>query len=245
MTASGPLRAVLWDFDGTLVDTRARNMSVNRRIIAEITGRDWSEFPVMGSQQAYDRAQRGAANWREFYRMHCGLSDHEIDRAGSRWAPYQLCDPTPVPLFGGVSEALGRIDGLPQAIVSQNARETIEAVLAGHGLGGRFRCIVGYAEVAMERQKPAPDGLLAALDLVTGTAPGIAVYVGDHPTDIRCVEGANRQLAERGADLRVVSVAALWSDGVAGEDWTAAADVRVTSPADVVALVDSLTDGHG
>jgi phosphoglycolate phosphatase-like HAD superfamily hydrolase len=239
-----PLRAVLWDFDGTLVDTRARNMSVNRRIIAEITGRDWSEFEVMRSQEAYDRAQRGAANWREFYRTHCRLSDDDIDRAGSRWGAYQLCDPTPVPLFGGIAEALAGVDGMPQAIVSQNARETIETVLAGHGLGGRFRCIVGYAEVAMERQKPAPDGLLAALGLVAGTAPGVALYVGDHPTDLRCVEGANRELVERDAGLRVVSVAALWGDGHVGRGWADAADVRVTSPADVVALVDRLTDGR-
>ena len=237
MTASRPLSAVLWDFDGTLVDTRSRNLRVNRRIIGEITGRPWSEFPVMRSQAVYDVAQRGAANWREFYRAHCGLTDDEIDRAGARWSGYQLEDPTPTPLFDGVAAALGGLDGLPQAIVSQNARDTIEALLAGHGLGDRFPCIIGYAEVAMARQKPAPDGLLAALDQLTGMAPGVALYIGDHETDIRCADEANRELAARGTELRVRSVAALWGDGASDRDWTVRPDHRAASPADVVALV--------
>ena len=79
MTASAALRAILWDFDGTLVDTRARNLQVNRRIIQELTGRGWEEFPVLRSQTSYDEAQRAAVNWREFYRANIDLDDHQID----------------------------------------------------------------------------------------------------------------------------------------------------------------------
>lgn len=245
MSPSQQLRAVLWDFDGTLVDTRARNLRVNRRIIGEITGRSWSEFPVMRSQEVYDTAQRGAANWREFYRANCGLTDDEIDRAGARWSGYQLVDPTPTPLFNGVAEALGGLDGLPQAIVSQNARDTIEALLAGHGLGNRFHCIIGYAEVAMARQKPAPDGLLAALERLTDMAPGVALYIGDHETDARCAEAANHELAARGSELRVRSVAALWGDGASDRDWAVRPQFRARTPAEVVALVEQLALGEG
>ena len=37
MKTPSPVTAILWDFDGTLVDTRAKNMRVNRRIIEEVT----------------------------------------------------------------------------------------------------------------------------------------------------------------------------------------------------------------
>jgi HAD superfamily hydrolase (TIGR01549 family) len=240
VSAHGPLCAVLWDFDGTLVDTRARNLQVNRRIIGEITGRPWEQFAVLRSQEVYDAAQRAATNWREFYRDNIGLDDARIDRAGERWSAYQLADPTPVPLIEGVAEALDRLDGLPQGIVSQNARETIESLLAAHGLGQRFGCVVGYAEVAMARQKPAPDCLLLGLEKLTGLEPGQVLYIGDHPTDIRCVEHANRELAGRGRSLRVVSVAALWGPKAGDDRWATAADHRATTPNEVVELVERL-----
>jgi beta-phosphoglucomutase-like phosphatase (HAD superfamily) len=243
MTAHRPLRAVLWDFDGTLVDTRARNIQVNRRIIEEITGRPWEEFGVLRSQEAYDVAQRAASNWREFYRDNIGLDDARIDGAGERWAPYQHEDPTPVPLAAGIVESLGRLDGLPQGIVSQNARETIESMLAVHGLGHRFGCIIGYAEVAMTRQKPAPDGLLLGLEAMACTGPGCVLYVGDHPTDIRCAASANRELAGRGSELRVASVAALWFPGAVDGGWAAGADHRAATPNEVVELAERLLRG--
>jgi HAD superfamily hydrolase (TIGR01549 family) len=244
MTAHHPLRAVLWDFDGTLVDTRARNLQVNRRIIGEITGRPWEGFAVLRSQEGYDAAQRAATNWREFYRDNIGLDDARIDRAGERWAPYQLEDSTPVPLAKGVVEALEGLDGLPQGIVSQNASETITSMLSAHGLGRRFSCIVGYAEVAMTRQKPAPDCLLLGLEALAGPPHGRVLYIGDHPTDIRCAANANLELAGRGSELRVVSVAALWGQDAADDRWATGADHRAATPHDVVELVRRLLEAR-
>jgi HAD superfamily hydrolase (TIGR01549 family) len=240
MTASAALRAILWDFDGTLVDTRARNLHVNRRIIHELTGRGWGQYPVLRSQTSYDEAQRAAVNWREFYRANVGLDDNQIDWAGERWSAYQLADPTPVPLVEGLADALDRLDGLPQGIVSQNARETIESLLAVHGLGHRFRCVIGYAEVAMTRQKPAPDCLLLGVEKLTGLGPGRVIYIGDHLTDIRCAEHANRELADRGSELRVISIAAMWAIGTNDLEWAIGADHRAATPQDVAGIVERL-----
>ena len=240
MTAHRPLCAVLWDFDGTLVDTRSRNLQVNRRIIGEIAGRPWDEFAVLRTQEDYDAAQRVATNWREFYRDNIGLDEAQIDLAGACWAPYQLEDSTPVPLAEGVAEALERLDGLPQGIVSQNARETIESMLSVHGLGRRFGCVIGYAEVAMTRQKPAPDCLLLGLEALAGPPHGRVLYIGDHPTDIRCAANANQELAGRGSELRVVSVAALWGADAGDDRWATGADHRAATPNEVVELVGRL-----
>lgn len=236
MSDNTPLTAILWDFDGTLVETTVKNMNVNRRIIEEVSGRPWSDFEVMRSQAIYDRAQRVSVNWREFYREHFGLVDEEISRAGARWTPYQLEDRTPTPPLPGIPEALGAFDGIPQGVVSQNCRANIESTLSAHGLRRRFHSIIGYQEVAGDRQKPAPDGLLLAIEALTGFAPGTILYVGDHLTDLRTADNANEVLNERGLPVRVVSVAALYGVDGPPETWVDRSDFRANTPADIVGI---------
>ncbi len=245
MRNPSPVTAILWDFDGTLVDTRAKNMRVNRRIIEEVTGRPATDFDVMSSQETYDQAQRISVNWREFYHLHFGLSEGETDRAGARWTPYQLADETPTPPFPGIPDALGLFDGIPQGVVSQNCSSNITGTLSGHGLVEYFRCIIGYNEVANLQQKPAPDGLLLAIDELTSFAPGSVVYVGDHETDLRTVTNANRALRDRDLPLTVVSVAALYGMHGVDESWTADADYRAKTPQDLVEIVRRLDSKKG
>ena len=232
--------AILWDFDGTLVDTRAKNMRVNRRIIEEVTGRQAGDFEVMGSQEIYDRAQRLSVNWREFYRLHFGLSEGETDRAGARWTPYQLLDETPTPPLEGIPETLGMVDGIPQGVVSQNCSSNIRSTLSNHGLLGFFRCIIGYTEVANLQQKPAPDGLLLAIDRLTDFAPGVVIYVGDHETDLRTVANTNRELSARGLPVAVIAVAAAYGMNGCEEDWVDRADFRADHPLEIVEIVNRL-----
>ena len=92
----------------------------------------------------------------------------------------------------------------------------------------------------MARQKPAPDCLLLGLERLAGLEPGRVLYIGDHPTDLRCAELANRDLAGCGRSLRVVSVAAMWGHGAAELDWAAGADHRAATPHDVVEIVERL-----
>ncbi len=41
--------AIMWDFDGTIVDSRHRNLSVNRKIVERLTGRAWEDFKALTS----------------------------------------------------------------------------------------------------------------------------------------------------------------------------------------------------
>lgn len=245
MKSPSPVTAILWDFDGTLVDTRAKNMRVNRRIIEEVTGRQANDFDVMSSQETYDQAQRISVNWREFYHLHFGLTEGETDRAGARWTPYQLADETPTPPLPGIPEALCLFDGIPQGVVSQNCGSNIIATLSAHGLAEFFECIIGYTEVANLQQKPAPDGLLLAIDELTGLAPGSVVYVGDHETDLKTVNNANRALQDSDLPVTVVSVAALYGMHGLDESWTDQADFRAETPQELVEIVRRLSTGEG
>ena len=234
------LRAVVWDFDGTLVDTRRKNMAVNRRIVCEATGRPPSDFPALRSFAAYEEALRRARNWRELYNSAFGLNGERMLAAASRWTSVQLEDRTPAPVYGGIAEALQQLSGLPQAIVSQNAKPIIEAILGQERLLGHFRTIIGYQEVELDRQKPAPDGLLACLDQLTAMAPGVALYIGDHETDVVTAANANQALATAGQRLRVLSIAALFDGGHNGAEWRQRAEHVAETPQDVVRIVEQM-----
>lgn len=229
-------RIVVWDFDGTLVDSHRKNLSVNHAIVRAITGRDGSEYPALASLGAYEAAIARATDWRDFYAREFDLRDAQVDRAGELWPELQSSDPTPLLPFDGVLEALDALAHLPHAIVSQNDSAVIRAALDAARLTDRFRVILGHGEVGPEGQKPAPDGLLRCLDLLDGTGPATLYYVGDHEIDALCVRNARAALAAAGRDVEVVSIAARYGTS-AVDGWRCAPDRSVDAPADVVAIV--------
>lgn len=238
-----PLAAVLWDFDGTLADTRERNYRVARRILADLTGNPPDAIPALRSRAVYDSTVRRYANWRELYRVEFGLSDDAIDRAGAMWSTYQLADGTPIGVFDGIAAALEALSTVPHGIVSMNARDQIARTVNGAGVGHHFRTIVGYEEVHIRRQKPEPDGLLLCLEQVSALTSGRVLYVGDHETDVRCAANANAELRRRGAAVRVVAVAARFTGDAEHEEWSVRPDYAVAHPQEIVAIAAGI--GHG
>jgi HAD superfamily hydrolase (TIGR01549 family) len=229
-------RIVAWDFDGTLVDSHRKNLSVNLAIVRELTGRDGAEFPALVSLEAYEAAIARATNWRDFYAREFDLRDEEVDRAGARWPELQAADPTPLAPFPGIAEALDALGHLPHAIVSQNDSAVIHAALAAARLSDRFRLVIGHGEVGAAGQKPAPDGLLRCLDLIDGTGPSTLYYVGDHEIDALCVRNARAALAVTGREVEVVGIAAHYGTS-AVDGWSFAPDHAARSPAEVAAIV--------
>jgi HAD superfamily hydrolase (TIGR01549 family) len=218
-------------------------MNVNRQIVRVITDQPWERFPVLENVAAYDEAQRRFTNWREFYHRGIGLSEDEIDRAGAMWTGLQLTDTTSAPFFDGIAAALVRLRGAAvQGIVSQNSRQNIEEMLDEVGLLHHFKHIVGYEEVGMQRQKPAPDGLLMCIERLTNSAAGTVLYVGDHETDVRCAHNADRVLRERRIPQHVVSVGAFFDRVGSDRSWSVVPDHRASSPEDVVSIAVELRE---
>ncbi len=232
--------AIIWDYDGTLVDSRHRNLSVNRSIIEGLTGRSWRDFGALISVADYDDAVARCTNWRDFYQGEFGLREDMLELAGRMWTERQLSDATPVRPFAGVTEALDSLEHLPHAIVSQNSRRIITATLEPLGLGSRFDHVLGYEEVAPGRQKPAPDGLLDCLDRLS-VLEGAAFYIGDHPTDALCVARARDEIAEKAPKLEMWSIAALYG-GESTEGWPEAPDFCARTPEDIVTIVRRQSD---
>jgi HAD superfamily hydrolase (TIGR01549 family) len=230
----------VWDFDGTLVDTRERNFNVVRRLLAESAGRALDGIPALASPEIYDATSRRHSNWRELYAREFGLDEDEVDRLGRRWSEYQLKDDTPSEFFEGIGEVLLAMSKAGQGIVSQNAHDQIARTIAGAGLSECFRVIVGYDDVGIARQKPEPDGLLMCLEKLDALGAGCALYIGDHEADVRCARNAQQALAARGFTVEMVSVAACF-DGHAGPGaWTYKPDYVAWSPREIIAIAKCL-----
>ena len=234
-----PVRGVIWDFDGTLVETISKNMAVNRRIIETVTGRSWPEWEILQSVEVYQRALGRVRNWRDLYMVEFGLSPDDTDRAGALWAPLQAEDDTPTTVYDGIPETLLRLHWMPHGIVSQNARTTIEARLREADLAYRFTSIIGYEEVGRDRQKPDPEGLLACIAALPNVDGGAVLFVGDHPTDIECAMAANRALAHDGRTTRVIAVAACFGTTCETDGWAVQPAHVARHPKDIVGIANS------
>lgn len=236
--AQPPVRAVVWDFDNTLVDSRAKNLAVTRRIVTHLRG-SCDRIPMLSSLESYEEALWRTRNWRDLYRSELGMDEATIDAAARLWTGYQITETTASPILPGIPEALSALRHLPHAIFSANSRRNIHETLNGHRLRDRFAAVVGYEEVHLTAQKPAPDGFLLCVERLGIDGSGVLLYVGDHEVDAECAANANAELSRRGRELRVLSVGADYGRSE-GSEWSLEPDFRAASPSAVVRLAEAL-----
>lgn len=202
--------AIIWDYDGTLFDTRERNYNVTKKIVNKVKG-TYKNFPALYSVKDYYNSHLQARNWRDFYRDQFYLDENEIDEAGKLWTEFQLNDDTIVPPIDGISSTIKSLN-FPQGIVSQNSKENIVQNLKRNNLHAFFQSIIGYEEVNLKLQKPHPAGLLKCIEYFCNSKSGIVFYIGDHETDLRTAKNANEFFEKNNRSLKVISIAAAYSE---------------------------------
>lgn len=239
MNSTG-ITAIIWDYDGTLVDTRQKNLNVTRNIIEHMLKTDSSVFPALQNLENYTSATRKISNWREFYRQELSLSDRQIDEAGQMWTPYQLTDNTDAAIFEGIDTVIGNLADFPHGIVSQNSRSSITRNLRKLRMLPFFEHIVGYEEVELNKQKPEPDGLLSCLKKLSASGSGSVCYIGDHQTDVLCVRAANRLLQRNGARIEVFSIGACYESGTDTSTWEVRPDCEAHRVQDIPKIVEKI-----
>lgn len=239
MTANKKIIAIIWDYDGTLVDSRQKNLNVSRKIVSKILKGDPTEIPALSSLTNYHQAHIKATNWREFYKESFGFDENQTDDAGRMWTGYQLEDQTPIPLIDGVEKAIISLRRFPQGIVSQNSRSIIANYLGNNNLLSYFDEIIGYEQVDLKRQKPYPDGLIMCVEKLMNSESGYVLYIGDHETDVRCTLNANNILSENKTDIKIISIGAFYGLNVDSSDWSVLPDYQVQNAADIKSIVNN------
>ncbi|WP_328369434.1 HAD family phosphatase [Streptomyces sp. NBC_00445] len=187
MNNLGPT-AVIFDLDGTLVDSEPNYFEAGRQVLAELgvpdfTWADHERYVGISTQET-------VALWKERYGLRASVAELlaaknraylELARTATRVYPEMR---TFVELLAG--------EGVPMAVASGSSPEAIEAILAGTGLDAHLRTVVSADEV--ERGKPAPDVFLEAARRL-GAAPADCVVLEDaapgaaaaHAAGMRCI----------------------------------------------------------
>ncbi|BFM11935.1 HAD family hydrolase [Simiduia litorea] len=179
-----PIKAVLFDHDGTLANSEVVHFQFWQRVLAD----------------------RGVAFVEDDYRLHFTgvselntaiaikarfqLTDCVADLVAAKRAQAQQYHATQVyPLMPGVNEVLLalRRQGMRMAVVSGSARFALEANLAGLGLGHFFEYIASGEDVP--NNKPAPDVYNQALH-VLGLRPSECIAVEDTASGLRAALAA-------------------------------------------------------
>ena len=234
------INAIIWDYDGTLVDTRHKNLNVTKNIIEAITKADAKEFSILRSLENYCTAIRRTSNWRDLYRQAFNLTEKQIDEAGRMWTAYQLDDDTEAAFYEGIESVISDLAEFPHGIVSQNSRSCIAQHLEKKQMLPFFNYIVGYEEVDLKKQKPAPDGLLSCLEKLSALESGHVCYIGDHETDVLCVRAANRFLQEENIKIKIFSIGACYDPGTNTAAWNVRPDFEAHRVEDILDIVDKI-----
>ena len=171
-----PGPAVIFDCDGTLVDSEPLSRRAWERVLAPygyaVSDEDLAacvgrSYPhTHGHFAARAPLPGAAAFWPVYSGELFALLDSELE-------------PFPDALRS-VSDLQHR--GVPIAVASSSARERLDRTLARAGLGGVFAATIAGDEVAAG--KPAPDMFLAAAERL-GVAPSRCIAVEDSAPGVR------------------------------------------------------------
>jgi pyrophosphatase PpaX len=169
---------VLFDLDGTVIDSGAIILASMRHAAKEVLGVEPPDDELMAAvggpgleAQMHALAPDRVEELVTVYRAHNEPLHDSL-----------VCCP-------GMDDVLVRLkdEGRRLGIVTAKRRETAELAFATVPLGHLFDTVVGGDET--ERHKPDPEPLLLALERLGARADDTA-YVGDAPFDVRAAKAA-------------------------------------------------------
>ena len=218
MSGAAAPHAVLFDLDGTLVDTAPDLCNAVNHVLAGL-GR-----PAVPLARLREVVSKGG-------RAMLAVALPDLDDAArdallppflARYAEALAVDSAP---FAGVPALLDALDahGVRWGVVTNKPEALAKGVVAG--LGWASRCAVLVGGDTLPQRKPDPAPLYLACERL-GVEPGLTIYVGDDERDVQAARAAG-----------MLSVAALWGYRLPGDDplrW--GADHAAAAPADLHAI---------
>ncbi|MEV0097194.1 HAD family phosphatase [Streptomyces sp. NPDC050738] len=203
---------VIFDLDGTLVDSEPNYFEAGRRLLARygVTDFTWevhARFIGIGTRETL-----------ETLRSEYGIQAPLDELLAAKNALYLELARTSTEVFPEMRKFVERLhaDGVPMAVASGSSLAAIEAILGGTGLDGLITTVVSAEEVA--HGKPEPDVFLEAARRL-GADPADCVVLEDaapgaaaaHAAGMRCI--AVPYVAESSGDPAFAAAALLFPGG--------------------------------
>ncbi len=218
-----PPRTIVFDLDGTLIDSLGLILASYRHTMEVHLGRNLPDelwvrgmgTPLAVQMLEFAEDEREAETMVRTYQDH-NLANH--DRL--------------VRSYPGVREVVGELRERGSTLAIATSKRAVATRLGLRSCGfpeDWFAGIVTADDV--ERPKPDPEPVLRALELAGESDPSRAVYVGDSVHDMRAGRAAG-----------VVTAAVLWGPNSRDTLAPTEPDLWIDTPADLVAALESVTD---
>jgi phosphoglycolate phosphatase len=178
---TAPLQGVVFDLDGTLVDScediaRAANHCLAAAGLPQRTHREIQGFVGDGARHLLARASR------------LDLADPRLEKLLEHFFVYYTEHATDhTVLVPGAADVLAALSHLPRALCTNKPRATTLALLEGLGIADAFDAVVAAGDVPHHKPHPAP---LERVGQLLGLPCRQLVLVGDGPQDIACARAA-------------------------------------------------------
>lgn len=207
--------AVLFDLDGTLVDTAPDFVFVLNQLrqqygldaLPDLSIRQ----QVSNGAKALIRLSFGDENTNQDFQ-------HQLDTLLNLYEQHLAVKSA---VFAGLETALKHLEqrSIPWGIVTNKPSRFTNPLVKGLNL--EHRCAVAICPDQVNNSKPHPEPILTACNII-GARPENTLYVGDHLRDIQAGKNASN-----------TTVAAAWgylNEGEHAEDWQA--DIIMATPND-------------
>ncbi len=190
------VRAVIFDCDGVMFDSRQANVNFYNHILA-----NFGHPPMTEDETDFVHMHTAEESLKHIFRN----SPHKAEALDYR----KKLDYTPFIKFmivePGLKELLEYLKPKCGLAVATNRSTTIGKVLDDFGLSGYFNMVVSCLDV--ENPKPHPESLYKIMDFF-GICPEECVYIGDSEVDFKVCRAAGVPLIayknrELDADLHV------------------------------------------
>lgn len=175
-----PIKAVIFDLDGLLVDSEELWFETCRRVL--------DEYGV-GIQEEHRVELMGRGNLSSFFIERFGVQDKRETIREKIWDTfYQLAEAGLKPMPGAVESVQRFSSRFDLGVASSAHTNYVEMAVNQLGIKGHFRALVGGDQV--ERAKPYPDVFLKTAAILK-IDPMECVVLEDSPNGIEAAKSAN------------------------------------------------------
>lgn len=237
-----PVKAILWDYDGTLADSTQKTIEVTLDVLSHFIPDIYENIPKeLSSKEAFQEAYGRIPDWKELYRTCYGLSDEQLVIGAGMWGEAQLRNKTESELFEGIPRVLKNFKNIKMGVCTQNSNDIVKRSLEHHGVLKYFGAVLGIEDVAFDEQKPHPAAFINCLEkLGLSGQSGTFVYIGDHSVDVAFGRNVEAMLKKDHPEAMVICIAMHHSGNYSEEDENFPPDYIAHSSAELLEILNGI-----